>query len=65
MSFCDHCDGQRYDRAQVLRALRQTRRTLKQQEHDRRADNVLAIAIQIVQNLEIPHLEPVDESVVH
>ena len=65
MSFCDHCAGQRYDRAQVLRALRQTRGTLKQQEHDRRADKVLAIAIQIVQNLEIPHLEPVDESVVH
>ena len=65
MSFCDHCAGQRYDRAQVLRALRQTRGTLKQQEQDRRADKVLAIAIQIVQNLEIPHLEPVDESVVH
>ena len=65
MSFCEHCAGQRYDRAQVLRALRQTRRTLNKQEHDRRADKVLGIAIRIVQNLEVPHLEPVDESVVH
>lgn len=65
MSFCDHCAGQRYDRAQVLRALRQTRRTLKKQEHDRPAERVLGIAIRIVQELEIPHLEPVDEPVVH
>ena len=26
MSFCDHCEGQRFDRAQVLRLLRATRK---------------------------------------
>ena len=27
MSFCVHCEGQRFDRARVLRALRQVKRT--------------------------------------
>jgi hypothetical protein len=30
MSFCEHCQGQRFDRAQVLRALRDARRRLRQ-----------------------------------
>ena len=29
MSFCDHCEGQRFDRAQVLRLLRATRNDLR------------------------------------
>ena len=29
MSFCEHCEGQRFDRAQVLRILRDTRRRLR------------------------------------
>jgi hypothetical protein len=29
MSYCDHCSGQRFDRAQVLRTLRGLRRTLE------------------------------------
>jgi hypothetical protein len=58
MSFCEHCEGQRFDRAQVLRALRAARRTLPK---DSRADEVLAKAIKSVRALEIPHLERLDE----
>ena len=54
MSFCDHCEGQRFDRAQVLRALRATR---KQIGKSKRADDALAAAIKAVRSLEIPHLE--------
>ena len=59
MSFCEHCDGQRFDRAQVLRALRATRRSLGRRG---RADEALAIAIKAVRALEIPHLERFDDS---
>jgi hypothetical protein len=59
MSFCEHCEGQRFDRAQVLRALRASRKTLRQH---RRADEALAMAIKAVRALEIPHLERIDES---
>ena len=31
MSFCDHCQGQRFDRARILRALREARKQLRQQ----------------------------------
>jgi hypothetical protein len=66
MSFCEHCDGQRFDRAQVLRALRATRRSLGRRG---RADEALAIAIKAVRALEIPHLErwddTSDEQIVH
>ncbi len=63
MSFCEHCEGQRYDRAQVLRALRATRKRLRRQPGiDRRsADQILALAIEAVRSLDIPHLEPLDE----
>jgi hypothetical protein len=59
MSFCEHCEGQRFDRAQVLRVLRATRKTL--QKHSR-ADAALAVAIKSVRELEIPHLERLDET---
>ena len=66
MSFCEHCDGQRFDRAQVLRALRATRRSLGRRG---RADEALAIAIKAVRALETPHLErwddTSDEQIVH
>ena len=62
MGFCEHCEGQRFDRAQVLRALRATRK------HSR-ADEALTAAIEAVRALEIPHLERVnettDEPIVH
>ena len=53
-NFCDHCEGQRFDRAQVLRALRATRKRLRRSKG---ADKALAAAIQAVRSLEIPHLE--------
>ena len=61
MSFCDHCEGQRFDRAQVLRLLRATRRRLRAEATGCSADEALALAIQAVRTLEIPHLEPVED----
>lgn len=60
MSFCEHCEGQRFDRAQVLRILRATRKTLPKHS---RADEALRLAIKSVRDLEIPHLERLDETV--
>ena len=66
MSFCDHCEGQRFDRARVLRALRQLQKDLRDgRRHS--VDATLHLALQAVRNLDIPHLEyeePEDE-VVH
>jgi hypothetical protein len=62
MSFCDHCEGQRFDRARILRALRATRRRL-QHDPDCSADRSLALAIEAIRTLEIPHLERFDEVV--
>ena len=61
MSFCDHCAGQRFDRAQVLRTLRETRRKLRGKRPSYTADEALALAIHSVRTLEIPHLEPEDD----
>ena len=61
MSFCEHCQGQRFDRAQVLRALRAARNRLKRSSTPCSADETLALAIEAVRTLEIPHLEPLDE----
>lgn len=61
MSFCEHCEGQRFDRAQILRLLRATRKRLRRPEQACSADAALDIAIQAVRTLEIPHLEPLDE----
>ena len=61
MSFCEHCEGQRFDRAQILRALRAARRRLRTQGSECTADEAVALAIQTVRALEIPHLEPMDE----
>ena len=61
MSFCDHCEGQRFDRAQVLRLLRATRKKLRTQSARCKADDALRMAIDAVRTLEIPHLEHMDE----
>lgn len=61
MSFCDHCEGQRFDRAQVLRALRATRKRLRKSSTASSADQTMALAIEAVRTLEIPHLEATDE----
>ena len=67
MGFCVHCEGQRFDRARVLRALRATRRKVR--EADPASDRTLAVAIEAVRALDIPHLEPaedlVDGEVIH
>ena len=60
MSFCDHCEGQRFDRARILRVLRATRRRV-QEDPDCSADRSLALAIEAIRTLEIPHLERFDE----
>jgi hypothetical protein len=62
MGFCEHCAGQRFDRAQVLRALRAARRKLPKRARPSQADEALAAAIQAVRSLEIPHVEYFDET---
>ena len=64
MSFCDHCQGQRFDRAQVLRALRATRRRLRKAGGRSSPDQTLASVIETVRSLELPHLEPADDDFV-
>jgi hypothetical protein len=59
MSFCDHCEGQRFDRARVLRVLRQVRKDLRRS--DRHAAAALDLALQSVKALDIPHVEYEDE----
>jgi hypothetical protein len=61
MSFCEHCAGQRFDRAQVLRTLRSTRKDLRKQGRDKHVDEALAAVIEAVRALEIPHLEYPDD----
>ena len=61
MSFCEHCEGQRFDRARVLRQLRKTRARLRAGALPWTADEALTIAIKSVCALDIPHLEPVED----
>ena len=61
MGFCEHCEGQRFDRAQILRVLRATRRQLRGQHRLTSTDDVMAMAINVVRSLEIPHLDVLDE----
>jgi hypothetical protein len=67
MSFCEHCNGQRFDRAQVLRALREVRRALRDMRSGKKVDDALALAVRTVADLEIPHLivEPEASEVIH
>ena len=63
MSFCEHCQGQRFDRAQVLRVLRETERNLRRSEASKVAAQAIAVAIDTIRRLEIPHLEPDEDDV--
>jgi hypothetical protein len=63
MSFCEHCLGQRFDRAQALRALRKVRARLRESNEPCDADQAIALAIETVRALEIPHLEILDDVV--
>jgi hypothetical protein len=60
MSYCEHCEGQRFDRARVLRALRQVRKHVRTMRGCR-AEDVLELAFQAIKELDIPHLEFVDD----
>jgi hypothetical protein len=62
MGFCEHCAGQRFDRAQVLRRLREARRNLPRRGRASQADAALAAAIPAVRSLESPHIEYFDET---
>jgi hypothetical protein len=66
MSFCEHCAGQRFDRARVLRALRQIRRELQATRAAEQCDNAIVAAMNAIRGLDIPHLEidDVDDDVV-
>jgi hypothetical protein len=66
MSYCDHCEGQRFDRARVLRALRQVKRDLQRDGHVAACD-ALDVALQRLRALDIPHLdwEDVEDQIVH
>ncbi len=65
MSFCEHCEGQRFDRARVLRALRATHKRLRAQPDGRRDATMLVAAIEAVRELDIPHLEYLEDEVIH
>lgn len=67
MDYCEHCEGQRFDRARVLRALREVRRRLGAAER-RDGDEAIALALRAVRELDIPHLELMDvddDEVIH
>ena len=67
MSFCEHCEGQRFDRAQVLRTLREARRQMRAARCGKKVDDALTTALKAVVDLDIPHLyfEPEGSEVVH
>ena len=69
MGFCNHCEGQRFDRARVLRALRATRRRLREPETAGTAEQAITMVIEAVRALDVPHLESLedwgDDEIVH
>jgi hypothetical protein len=60
MSYCEHCEGQRFDRARVLRALRQLQKELRTNTRAR-PDEAIDLALMAVRALDIPHLELVED----
>ena len=60
MSYCEHCEGQRFDRARVLRALRQLQKDLGRRGR-RRPDDVIDLALKAIKTLDIPHLEWIED----
>jgi hypothetical protein len=61
-NFCDHCAGQRFDRARVIRVLRQLR---KDCGRSRKANEALALALNAVRALDIPHFDFEDDEERH
>jgi hypothetical protein len=66
MDYCEHCEGQRFDRAPVLRALRHVRKELRTASR-RKGSDALDRAIRAVRQLDIPHLDIVEfgDEIVH
>ena len=66
MDYCEHCEGQRFDRARVLRALRHVRQQLRTASR-RKSEEAIDRAIRAVRELDIPHLELVEfeDEIVH
>jgi hypothetical protein len=60
MSFCDHCEGQRFDRSRTLRLLR---RHLRECPPSTDGREILSRAIDAIRSLDLPHLEPFDDVV--
>ncbi len=63
MSFCEHCEGQRFDRSRILRVLRESRKRLQRSDTICSADQALASVMDAVRTLDIPHLDRVDDVV--
>ena len=60
-NFCEHCEGQRFDRARVLRILRRVRRDLRGKGRASTGEEALHLALSAIRALEIPHLELEEE----
>jgi hypothetical protein len=60
MSYCEHCEGQRFDRARVLRALRQLQKELVATPRTR-PDEAIERALKAIRALDVPHLEWADD----
>ena len=60
-NFCEHCEGQRFDRARALRTLRRVRKELRGRGRVSTGDEALILAIKRLRAIEIPHLELEEE----
>jgi hypothetical protein len=68
VSFCEHCQGQRFDRARGLRTLRRIRKDLRDSDCSQDVERALNQAIEALRTLDLPHLEEPeapDDVVVH
>ena len=65
MDYCEHCEGQRFDRARALRTLRQIRRQLPNAAR-LDGDEAIKLALRALRELDIPHLDiELDDEIVH
>ena len=66
MDYCEHCEGQRFDRARVLRALRDVRRQLRTGPR-KDGEKAIELAIRAVREMDLPHLEVVEfgDEIIH
>jgi hypothetical protein len=62
MAFCDHCEGQRFDRARILRLLRSAKRRAMREQAGAAVD-ALQAALTAVREMDVPHLERLDDIV--